>query len=79
MVADQLRLWQQERCRLHAQSATFYAKFDSPQLYTGAVAYARQLGAMLYCNDEKQQLVVASAFHDAMRAHLRERKAALGL
>jgi len=79
VVADQLRLWQQELSRLSAQQARLYHRFESQELYSGAVQYARQLGAHLYSNDDKQQLAVAAAFHDAMRVHLRDRKQALGL
>jgi transcription initiation factor TFIIH subunit 4 len=79
VVTDQVRLWEKELSRLQAQTATLYERFESAELYEGAVQHARQLGALLYHSDDKRQLAVASASHDAMRAHLRERKAALGL
>lgn len=79
MVADQLRLWQQELGRLRAQRSTIYQRFDSPELYAGAVEYARQAGALLFCSQERGQLAVEASFHDSMRAHLRSRKQALGL
>ncbi|KAL4458190.1 hypothetical protein ABPG75_013055 [Micractinium tetrahymenae] len=79
VVTDQLRLWQAERARLRAQPAAIYSRFESPQLFSGAVEFARQAGALLYCSQERQQLAVDASFHDAMRGHLRERKMALGL
>ena len=133
VVADQLRLWQQELTRLGAQAATRYSRFESPggagwaglggrsgrralpraardeshhgrqvvlpssphppqsglhrasppppppELYERAVAHARQLGALLTSNPDRQLLVVPAGFHDAMRAYLRDRKQQLGL
>ncbi|PSC69613.1 general transcription factor IIH subunit 4 isoform A [Micractinium conductrix] len=79
VVADQLRLWQQELTRLGAQAATLYSRFESPELYERAVAHARQLGALLTSNPDRQLLVVPAGFHDAMRAYLRDRKQQLGL
>lgn len=79
VVTDQLRLWQAERSRLHAQPAAVYSRFESPELFSGAVEFARQAGALLFCSQERQQLAVQSSFHDDMRGHLRDRKLALGL
>lgn len=79
VVTDQLRLWQAERSRLRAQPAAVYSRFESPELFSGAVEFARQAGALLYSSQERQQLAVCSSFHDAMRGHLRDRKMALGL
>ncbi len=79
VVTDQLRLWQAERSRLRAQPAAVYSRFESPELFSGAVEFARQAGALLYSSQERQQLAVHSSFHDAMRGHLRDRKMALGL
>lgn len=79
VVADQVRLWQQELRRLRSSAATLYDRFEGPALYASAAGHAQQLGALLYRDDERQVLVVQSAFHDAMRAHIKTQKAALGL
>lgn len=79
VVADQVRLWQQELRRLRSAAATLYDRFEGPALYASTAGHAQQLGALLYRDDERQVLVVQSAFHDAMRAHIKTQKAALGL
>jgi hypothetical protein len=79
VVADQIRLWQQELTRLQMHSAMLYDKFESQELYVGAVEHARQLGALLFRCDKRMQLAVPAALHGAMRTHLQERKRALGL
>ncbi|EFN54287.1 hypothetical protein CHLNCDRAFT_25123 [Chlorella variabilis] len=79
VVTDQIRLWAQELKRLQEKNATLYDKFESKELYVGAVAHARQLNALLYSCEDRRQLVVESAFHGLMVGHLKERKQALGL
>ena len=79
VVADQIRLWQQELGRLAAHPSKMYENFESPQLYASAAAFAQEGGALLYKNDDRQQLVVPAAFHDRMKLHLQQQKAALGL
>lgn len=79
MVADQIRLWQQELHRLGSQPATMYRDFDSAELYARTAAHAEQLGAVLKRDDERRVLVVPAAFHDSMKAEIRQQKAALGL
>ena len=79
MVTDQIRLWQQELTRLRTHRCALYHEFEAPALYAGAAAHARQLGALLWADDERQRLAVHANFHAAMRDHLRAAKAALGL
>ncbi|PRW59756.1 general transcription factor IIH subunit 4 isoform B [Chlorella sorokiniana] len=79
VVADQVRLWQQELRRLRSNAATLYGRFEGPALYASAAEHAQRLGALLYRDDERQVLAVQSAFHDAMRVHIKTQKAALGL
>ena len=79
MVADQIRLWQQELGRLTAHPSKMYDNFDSPELYAGAAAFAKEGAALLYKNEDRQLLVVHAAFHEHMKVHLRQQKAALGL
>lgn len=78
-MADQVRLWQQELRRLRSNAATLYDRFEGPALYASAAEHAQRLGALLYKDDERQVLAVQSAFHDAMRIHIKAQKAALGL
>lgn len=79
MVADQIRLWQQELQRMSVRRATLYDKFESAELYASAVQRAQQLGALLTQCDDKKSLVVDAAHHEAMRQHLRHTKQQLGL
>jgi hypothetical protein len=45
---DQLRLWEQETMRIIPYDAYVYDNFDSSELYQRTLAYAQQLGAVLW-------------------------------
>jgi len=48
VVSDQIRLWQADTQRVKALPAVLYSDFETPGLWAGTVAKARELGAHLW-------------------------------
>ncbi|KAJ2351238.1 RNA polymerase II transcription factor B 52 kDa subunit [Coemansia erecta] len=62
-VTDQIRLWEQERNRLHPTGAHFYREFGQRQYFDRVYRYAMDIGVVLWANVEKEQLVVTRQGH----------------
>ncbi len=45
-----MRLWEAETLRVRSSSCMLYDQFETPELYTGAAEYARNIGMLLWCN-----------------------------
>ena len=45
-----MRLWEAETFRVRASSCMLYDQFETPELYSGAAEYARNIGMLLWCN-----------------------------
>eukprot|EP00798_Chlamydomonas_sp_ICE-L_P016417 gene16417-22628_t len=46
VVMDQIRLWEAETLRLRCDACILYDGFETPDLYEGAVEYARSIGVL---------------------------------
>lgn len=79
VVADQIRLWQREQQRVSTRPGVLYKTWESKELYLAVAKFAHSMGALLYRDDAKQELVASAAAHDAMRAEVRALKTKLGL
>ncbi|KAJ2303177.1 RNA polymerase II transcription factor B 52 kDa subunit [Coemansia sp. RSA 2706] len=62
-VTDQIRLWEQERNRLHPTGAYFYKDFEQRQGFERVFRYAQDIGVILWANTEKRQMVVTRQGH----------------
>ncbi|KAJ2607797.1 RNA polymerase II transcription factor B 52 kDa subunit [Coemansia sp. RSA 1365] len=62
-VTDQIRLWEQERNRLHPTHAHFYKDFAQKQDFDRVLRYAQDIGVVLWASIEKRQLVVTRQGH----------------
>ncbi|KAJ2808903.1 RNA polymerase II transcription factor B 52 kDa subunit [Coemansia guatemalensis] len=62
-VTDQIRLWEQERNRLHPTQAHFYKDFAQKQDFDRVLRYAQDIGVVLWASIEKRQLVVTRQGH----------------
>ncbi|KAJ2077945.1 RNA polymerase II transcription factor B 52 kDa subunit [Coemansia sp. RSA 988] len=62
-VTDQIRLWEQERNRLHPTHAHFYKDFAQKQDFERVLRYAQDIGVVLWASIEKRQLVVTRQGH----------------
>lgn len=56
MVADQIRLWEQETLRVQESSAVLYDNFETRDLHQRAVQYAKSHG--LYMWNDEYKLVI---------------------
>ncbi|ORX68843.1 RNA polymerase II transcription factor B subunit 2 [Linderina pennispora] len=70
-VTDQIRLWENERNRLKPTASYFYKDFHQRQDFERVYKYAEDLGAILWCNIEKRQIVVTPAAHVVIMQYVR--------
>ena len=73
-VADQVRLWAADTGRLKGEAATLYDGFTSAEGFAAAKAVADAAGGLLWCSEEKRELVVRRAAHEGMRLWMKARK-----
>jgi transcription initiation factor TFIIH subunit 4 len=73
-VADQIRLWEAERNRVHHDEGVLYDKFPNREKFDLVVAYSRQASAHLWSGsgDEKLMLVVKRESHDVMKNFIKQ-------
>ena len=74
VVADQIRLWQQEIQRLHVTPAVLYKNFETTELYKQVVAFADGIGSVIMVEESKQELLAMSASHERIRNHIKQLK-----
>ena len=79
VVADQIRLWQQERARLSATDCWLYRNFESEQLYSRVAAFAERMGQAVWKDDTRQCLAVPNDFKERIKAYITEQKNILHL
>lgn len=71
VVADQIRLWQQEIQRMQVTSAVLYKNFETPELYKQVVAFAEGIGSVIVVQESQRELVAMSAFHERIRDQIK--------
>lgn len=71
VVADQIRLWQQEIQRLQVTPAVLYKNFETPALYKQVVAFAEGIGSVILVEESKQEFLAMSACHERIRNHIK--------
>ncbi|VDN36985.1 unnamed protein product [Gongylonema pulchrum] len=67
-IADQLRLWEDERQRLTFHDAAIYSSFNSEDEYYSLKNYAISQGIMLWYDDMQRLVVVTEEGHDSVKA-----------
>ena len=70
-VADQIRLWEEERNVTAHQQAIKYSEFPDASMYDQAKATALRLDALLWASDAALVLVVSPAAEDEITACIR--------
>ncbi|KAI8321483.1 RNA polymerase II transcription factor B subunit 2 [Martensiomyces pterosporus] len=75
-VTDQIRLWEQERNRLHPTHAHFYKDFHQRQDFERVFRYAQDLGVILWANIDKRQMVVTPSGHAMIMDMVKKQKMA---
>ncbi|VDN52714.1 unnamed protein product [Dracunculus medinensis] len=75
-IADQLRLWEDERQRLTYFSATIYSTFESENEYADVREFAKNEGILLWNDDLQRLLVVTEEGHDRVKTWWKAKKPA---
>ena len=73
-VADQVRLWAADTGRLKGELATLYDRFTCVEGYQAAKQVAEEAGALVWCSEEKQELVVRREMHESMKVWMKAQK-----
>lgn len=71
VVTDQIRLWQKEIQRMETFPAVLYKNFETGALYKDIAAFAEKIGAMVFADDSKQEIVAVSSFHEQIREKIK--------
>ncbi|KHN86571.1 General transcription factor IIH subunit 4 [Toxocara canis] len=74
-VADQIRLWEDERHRLVFFESALYSTFESEREYIGVKEYARSQDILLWFDDVQRLVVVTEEGHDKVKAWWKTNKA----
>ncbi|VDK53172.1 unnamed protein product [Anisakis simplex] len=74
-VADQIRLWEDERHRLVFSDSALYSTFESEREYVGVKEYARSQDILLWFDDVQRLVVVTEDGHDKVKAWWKANKA----
>ncbi|ULT93233.1 hypothetical protein L3Y34_003016 [Caenorhabditis briggsae] len=77
-VADQIRLWEDERRRMDLKDAYIYSHFESDDEYHGVVRYAQERGILLWANPQQKLVIVNEEGHEAVRQWYKRSKGASG-
>ncbi|MFH4979894.1 hypothetical protein AB6A40_006603 [Gnathostoma spinigerum] len=76
-VADQIRLWEDERKRLTFREATMYSTFESEAEYVGVKGFAKAEGILLWSDDIQRLVVVTEEGHNSVKAWWKRNKPAV--
>eukprot|EP01122_Echinamoeba_exundans_P016495 TRINITY_DN8379_c0_g1_i1.p1 TRINITY_DN8379_c0_g1~~TRINITY_DN8379_c0_g1_i1.p1 ORF type:complete len:544 (+),score=89.45 TRINITY_DN8379_c0_g1_i1:96-1727(+) len=71
-VAEQIQLWEEERSRFQSCEGYMYDDFDNRAQYAAVEKYARDLGVLVWANNEKMAVFVLESAHEAMKAFIRK-------
>ncbi|PAV91738.1 hypothetical protein WR25_09245 [Diploscapter pachys] len=66
-VADQIRLWEDERKRLVFDNATFYSTFESEKQYTDLRDFAQKEEILLWADNKMMLVIVKDEGHDLIK------------
>ncbi|KAI8109059.1 hypothetical protein M9435_005475 [Picochlorum sp. BPE23] len=71
VVTDQIRLWQKEIQRMETFAAVLYKNFETEALYKDIAVFTEKIGAMVFADDSKQEIVAVSSFHEQIREKIK--------
>ncbi|OZC09991.1 Transcription factor tfb2 [Onchocerca flexuosa] len=67
-VADQIRLWEDERRRLEFCNAIVYSSFESENEYLGLKEYVNSQAILLWYDDVQRLIVITEEGHESVKA-----------
>uniref|UniRef100_A0A1I7XRH7 General transcription factor IIH subunit 4 n=1 Tax=Heterorhabditis bacteriophora TaxID=37862 RepID=A0A1I7XRH7_HETBA len=74
MVADQIRLWEDERRRLTLSEATLYSTFESENEFIGVRNFSSDESILLWADSDKKLVIVTDEGHDKVKAWWKRNK-----
>ncbi|KAL4120363.1 hypothetical protein QTP88_013071 [Uroleucon formosanum] len=66
-VIDQIYLWENERNRLTYTDGVLYSNINTPNDYETIKNYAADIGALVWCDERRRNIVVSTDGHDDVR------------
>ncbi|VDM52994.1 unnamed protein product [Angiostrongylus costaricensis] len=75
-VADQIRLWEDERRRMTFTDATLYSTFEGDPEFVGVRDFSLREGILLWADSDKKLVIVSEEGHERVRAWWKANKAA---
>ncbi|KAG1136888.1 hypothetical protein G6F37_011470 [Rhizopus arrhizus] len=72
-VVDQIRLWEMERNRLKPTPSYLYHEFNVQADFDAAEKYARDLGVLLWSNNQKRTMAITEAGHENVKGFVKRR------
>ncbi|CAJ0601998.1 unnamed protein product [Cylicocyclus nassatus] len=76
-VADQIRLWEDERKRLTFTEATLYSAFEGDSEFIGVRDFSLREGILLWADSDKKLVIVSDEGHEKVRAWWKANKASM--
>uniref|UniRef100_A0A1I7UIJ4 General transcription factor IIH subunit 4 n=2 Tax=Caenorhabditis tropicalis TaxID=1561998 RepID=A0A1I7UIJ4_9PELO len=73
-VADQIRLWEDERRRMDLKDAYVYSHFESDDEFHGVCQFATQRGILLWADYQKKLVIVNEEGHEHVRQWYKQEK-----
>ncbi|CAB70230.2 General transcription factor IIH subunit 4 [Caenorhabditis elegans] len=77
-VADQIRLWEDERRRMNLKDAYIYSHFESEDEFHGVCEYARQQNILLWSDNQQKLVIVNEDGHELVRQWYKREKSKTG-
>lgn len=71
-VTDEIKLWEAEQERVQFLKGFLISEFDSSEKYARVLAYANDLGARLWSNDQARQMVVLRDDYQRIREFIKK-------
>lgn len=75
-VADQIRLWEDERRRMDLKDAYIYSHFESEDEFHGVCDFAERRGILLWANQQQKLVIVNEEGHEHVRQWYKSSKGA---
>ncbi|XP_046845496.1 general transcription factor IIH subunit 4-like [Xenia sp. Carnegie-2017] len=73
-IADQIRLWELEKCRMQLTEGVLYSQFLSLSDFEILRKYAEDLGVLIWANSSKRVMIVNKSGHDDVKKFWKRQK-----
>ncbi|CAB4007195.1 General transcription factor IIH subunit 4 [Paramuricea clavata] len=73
-IADQIRLWELEKCRMQMTEGVLYNQFLSMSDFETLRKYAEDLGVLIWANSNKRVMIVSKSGHDDVKKFWKRQK-----